>query len=130
MVDAGAGFSIHATLREGVLELVLEGAATPSEMPQLIAAIRGRLREHRVQRLLLDVRGFASRLDRAEAYRRPEQVPADLSRVAAAIVVRGDEMDRASFEEFIAARAGQTLRLFTSIERAREWLANGAVKPA
>ena len=78
--------------------------------------------ENGVENVLTDIRLLKGRLSYFEAYERVRNYPKDRAKVNVAIVDLPENAEHGKFLETTALNAGLSLKWFTDIDAAKDWL--------
>jgi hypothetical protein len=115
-------YQISSSVNDGILEIILTDEFVASDLEELQNEVADIIEAKEAKNVLVDVRAFNGRASIIETYtsvRRP--LPIRL-KVNAAIVDLPENVDIASFLETTAQNANRSLKCFTDIDAARDWL--------
>ena len=116
-----AEYQISSSVNEGILEIIFAGEVTKSIVEKLTIEGVAIIIENGLKNVLVDIRALEVRLGIMDTYslvRSPYEKP----RVNWAVVDLPENAEYLKFLETTSLNAGHSIRCFTDIDAAREWL--------
>lgn len=116
-------YQLSSSVNEGVLEVILTGKVITGTVEDLQIKIAEIINAKRVKNLLVDARALRGpRIGTLETYTTVRRPLPDIPKVNVAVVDRPENATQGGFLETTAHNAGHSLKFFTDIDEAREWL--------
>jgi hypothetical protein len=116
-------YQISTSVNEGILEIVFTGEVTQYAVEKLHTEVITILKETNAKAVLSDVSALKGRFEEfAAAYFQVRKFPKDIIGLCSAVVDTSENEAYHTFYETTAANVGQTVKWFTDINAAREWL--------
>ena len=115
-------YKISASEKDGILEIVLTGEVTKDTIRKLQNEIVDMEILRKIRNVLIDVRELKGRYRYTEGFFRVRDNPSDRPKIKTAIVDSPGNADFENFHEMIASNIGLSLKWFTDVDEARNWL--------
>jgi len=116
------GFSLSTSVSDGIIEIVITGELTTVTINKLHEEVIRNIRETNAKAVICDVRNLKGPQEIVDAYFRARSLPTNIKTLPAAIIDRSGNREFKSFYVTTSANVGQTIKWFTDIKHAREWL--------
>ncbi len=110
------------------VEIKLCGGVDMAAITALRSEVMALVQTHRCMRLLVDMRDAVSETSTMDIFDQQERTSEDLANLGIAwhqfwhAFVVGDEQEDVRFYENVAGNRGHVVRVFSSIEEAKQWL--------
>ena len=117
-----AEYQLSSSVNEGILEIVITGEVTANTIKNVDEEIHTLLKTTESRVILIDIRAVSGRLGTAESYFHVQNYSPEMQRADIALVDLEEYADLQSFYETAASNAGLSLKYFTDIDTARNWL--------
>jgi hypothetical protein len=115
-------YKISKSVKDGILEIILTGELTESDALKMTNEVSDIVKANSVNKVIVDVRDLNGRLNTEATYLRVKSYPPHMYRVRFAMVDIEEQNAYEHFYENTAINAGMTVKCFTDINVAREWL--------
>lgn len=123
-----ADYEISSSENEGIAEIAIRGSLTTGSLDELHDEVIAIIRSKNVKAVLCDVRALKGPQELTDAYYRSRSIPPDIMKLPAAVVELPTNLNYQSFFETTAANAGLSVKWFTDVDAARQWLKNKMTK--
>lgn len=123
-----ADYEISSSENEGIAEIAIRGSLTTGSLDELHDEVIAIIRSKNVKAVLCDVRALKGPQELTDAYYRSRSIPPDIMKLPAAVVELPTNLSYQSFFETTAANAGLSVKWFTDVDAARQWLKNQMTK--
>ena len=117
-----AEYQLSSSVNEGTLEIVITGEVTANTIKNVDEEIHTLLKTTESRVILIDIRAVSGRLGTVESYFHVQNYSSEMQRADIALVDLEEYADLQSFYETAASNAGMSLKYFTDIDTARNWL--------
>ena len=121
-MEEKAEYQILASVKEGLLEIVLKGQVAERTVKNLANEMITIIKGNGIKNVLIDVRAIKGRFGLTKAFNSVRSYPPDILRVNSAVVDLPENADYQSFQETTSINAGLPFKGFTDIDSARDWL--------
>ena len=121
-MEEKAEYQILASVKEGLLEIVLKGQVAERTVKNLANEMITIIKGNGIKNVLIDVRAIKGRFGLTKAFNSVRSYPPDILRVNSAVVDLPENADYQSFQETTSINAGLPFKGFTDIDAARDWL--------
>jgi hypothetical protein len=116
------GYHLSTFVNEGVTEIVISGEVAENAVEKLQNEVFAIMKSTAARNVVVDVRAIKGRFGFFEAYFRVRNYPPDRPIVNTAVVDLPENQEFESFHETTARNAGLSLKCFTDIQAALDWL--------
>jgi hypothetical protein len=116
------GYHLSTFVNEGVTEIVISGEVSENAVEKLQNEVFAIMKSTAARNVVVDVRAIKGRFGFFEAYFRVRNYPPDRPIVNTAVVDLPENQEFESFHETTARNAGLSLKCFTDIQAALDWL--------
>ena len=117
-----AEYEISSSVNDGILEIIMTGELPASAYSDIMRDMIDIIQTNNVKKVLVDVSAVKGRLSITDIYSRVRSYPPSIYKIHSAMVNNNGLGDFERFHETTANNAGQSLKWFTNINAAREWL--------
>jgi len=117
-----ADYQISSSVNNGILEIVLTGEESVNNIEEMKNEIDNIIITNNIKYVITDVRALKGRLGISNTYQRVRRYHPDIHKFKLIIVDLPENADYQRFHETTAVNAGLSLKFFTDIDTAREWL--------
>jgi hypothetical protein len=116
------GYHLSTFVNEGITEIVISGEVAENAVEKLQNEVFAIMKSTAARNVVVDVRAIKGRFGFFEAYFRVRNYPPDRPIVNTAVVDLPENQEFESFHETTARNAGLSLKCFTDIQAALDWL--------
>jgi hypothetical protein len=115
-------YNLLSSVHDGIIEIVISGEVAINAVEKLQNEVFTAIQSTNIRNVLVDVRNIKGRFGPAEAYFRVRGYLPEQRLFNTAVVDLPENEAFESFHETTGCNAGLSLKCFTNIDSAREWL--------
>jgi hypothetical protein len=121
-METNVEYQISTSLNEGILEILLTGEESQSNVAKMKNEIDSIIINSAVKNVLIDCRALRERLGITKTYERVRSYAPEIYKVKIVLIDLPEHADYQKFHETTALNAGMRFKWFTDADDARTWL--------